>query len=256
MQSEPLTNINMFKTSYAILKYEKFTGFYKGIFANTIINVPIASMVFFIYGETYRYIKKYKLFKNKSSMYFTSGCVAGLSTIPFIVPLELIKCNQQINFRGKTKKENLFFTKAHHIWKKTGIFGFYKGFWVTINRDVFSYGLYFLVFYSINDYYKRNKYDFDSLHQGLVGGLSGMAVWAVNYPFDTIKTIIQTRPIKEKAPTQLQIFRELSNAGGLKEFYRGGTPSLLLSFTFSGFVFLFFEISKNLMMKSYKISSG
>jgi hypothetical protein len=252
MQTEPTTNQNMFQTSGNILRNEKFFGFYKGIFANTIINVPIASMIFFVYGESFRYITKKKFFKKDNINYFIAGCTAGLSTIPFIVPLELIKCNQQINFRGKTKKENRFFSKAHHIWRRSGLLGFYKGFWVTFNRDVFSYGLYFLVFYSINDYYKKHSYDFDAIQQGLVGGLAGMAVWAVNYPFDTVKTIIQTRPIKEKiAQTQLHIFKELYNTGGVREFYRGGSPSLLLSFTFSGFVFVFFELSKKLFVNTY-----
>jgi hypothetical protein len=35
---------NIFKTSMHIYKHEKFLGFYKGIFANTLINVPVSSM--------------------------------------------------------------------------------------------------------------------------------------------------------------------------------------------------------------------
>ncbi len=40
---------NIIKTSLHIYKHERFIGFYKGIFANTLINVPVSSL--------YEYIK-------------------------------------------------------------------------------------------------------------------------------------------------------------------------------------------------------
>ena len=44
MQSDPKFYNNIYKTTFHIYKNEKFSGFYKGIMANTLLNVPVASM--------------------------------------------------------------------------------------------------------------------------------------------------------------------------------------------------------------------
>lgn len=44
MQTDPTFYSNIFKTSLYIYNNEKFFGFYKGIFANTLINVPVSSL--------------------------------------------------------------------------------------------------------------------------------------------------------------------------------------------------------------------
>lgn len=168
------------------------------------------------------------------------------------VPLEMIKCNQQINFQGKTKKENRFIKKTQHIYRKSGIFGFFKGYWATINRDVLSTGLYFYIYYSIKDYHKVNNLDFNSLKKGIAGGLAGLVTWFVTYPFDTVKTIIQTAPLKESPPKQLQIIKDLMQHGGIRELYRGASPALLLSVLFSSLSFVFFEVFKTIFLNKNK----
>lgn len=202
-----------------------------------------------VYGQSQRFFKKKKITKNKHLSYFMSGCMAGLSTLPFVIPLELIKCNQQVNFQGKTKKENRFLKKTQHIYRKTGLMGFYKGSCVTFNRDVFSTGLYFLIYYAFKDYWKRKYFEFDSKQKATAGALSGIAVWVINYPFDTVKTIIQTSPMKSNRENrkQIEVFKELYSQGGVREIYRGASPSLLYSIAFSAFMFVFFEFSKNML---------
>jgi solute carrier family 25 carnitine/acylcarnitine transporter 20/29 len=162
----------------------------------------------------------------------------------------MIKCNQQVNFKGKTKKENRFIKKTQHIYRRHGILGFYKGLCATINRDVLSYGLYFQIYYIIKDYYKKKSWEFTSSAKGLAGAFSGFVVWFITYPFDTIKTIIQTVPIKEnKNIHQKEVFTMLYKQGGIIELYRGATPSLIYSCIFSGFSFIFFEFSNNILNK-------
>lgn len=169
------------------------------------------------------------------------------ATILFIVPLEMIKCNQQINFQGKTKKENRFIMKTKHIYRKGGLYCFYKGCWSTINRDVISTGLYFFIYYYIKDYYRRKKYNFNSVQKAFAGGFSGLVTWFITYPFDTVKTIIQTGPFKESPPKQSQVMKEMMKKGGIAELYRGAWPALFLSVLFSAFNFTFFELSKNIL---------
>ena len=60
-----------------------------------------------------------------------------------------------------------------HILKKKGLFGLYRGFWVTLNRDFFSYGLYFYTFFALKDYFEE-KNKLTSFNIMLAGGLAGM----------------------------------------------------------------------------------
>jgi hypothetical protein len=57
-------------------------------------------------------------------------------------------------------------------FKKRGILGLYKGFWVTFNRDVLSYGLYFMSFYIHRDYLIENNV-YNSFRIMIAGGISG-----------------------------------------------------------------------------------
>ena len=163
----------------------------------------------------------------------------------------MIKCNQQINYLGKTKKENRFFKKAQHIYRKTGVEGFYRGFWATVNRDLISTGVYFYFYYSIKDYLKI-KYKEDEMSsflEGLLGASTGLVTWIFSYPFDTIKTIVQTASLKDKTPTQLLVLKQLRDQGGIKQVYRGASPSLLLSTLTSSLTFLFFEMCKSILFE-------
>ena len=164
------------------------------------------------------------------------------------MPLELIKCNQQINFQGKTKKENRFFQKAQHIYRKQGAFGFFRGSIVTINRDVFSTGLYFSIFYTFKDYYKKKNFEFNSFQKGISGAFSGLICWVVTYPFDTIKTIIQTASFKSKQPKQTDLFKKFYKENGIAGLYIGASPSLIYSLAFSSLMFIFFEIFKKILL--------
>jgi len=115
------------------------------------------------------------------------------------------------------------------------------------NRDVLSNGVYFWIYYAFKDYYKKKNFEFDSFQKGVAGALSGLVCWFITYPLDTVKTIIQTASLNSKSPKQKDVYKELYKKGGILEFYRGSRPSLIYSVGFSALMFVFFEISRNLL---------
>ena len=56
----------------------------------------------------------------------------------------------------------------------------------------------------------------------LAGGLAGVAVDAILYPLDTIKTRLQARPVAAAGGVPLQLPAAVA---GWRSFYRGGTSS-------------------------------
>lgn len=98
---------------------------------------------------------------------FGAGIVAGF----FVNFIENMKINQQNIYKNKmlNRKFNLNF--------------FTKGLSQTLLREGIGYTIYFKTF---NDYYNPILPTF------VAGGLSGVTAWVVIYPFDRVKTLVQS----------------------------------------------------------------
>lgn len=86
-----------------------------------------------------------------------------------MTPLELLKCQQQM----AEEKFISLSERAGYIVRQMGLRGLYRGFWVTFNRDILSYGSYFLTFFAIKDYLQDNN-KLSHINIMLAGGLAGM----------------------------------------------------------------------------------
>jgi hypothetical protein len=83
-------------------------------------------------------------------------------------PFELIKCKQQLNAEQYERTGQT----VRRIVGAKGLAGLYQGFWVTFNRDVLSYGLYFYTYYRLKDTWER-KGKSNAFRLMLAGGISG-----------------------------------------------------------------------------------
>jgi len=95
---------------------------------------------------------------------FGAGIVAGF----FVNFVENTKINQQNIYKGNNKNTKFNLT---------------KGLSQTLCREGIGYTIYFKTF---NDYYNPVLPTF------VAGGLSGVTAWVVIYPFDRVKTLVQS----------------------------------------------------------------
>ena len=79
------------------------------------------------------------------------------------------------------------------IYREAGPLGFYHGYCITWLREVVPFGLYFGSY----EYMKKKFGVSDKertlrsyLSKALAGGLAGIVVWGIGYPFDIVKTEI------------------------------------------------------------------
>lgn len=140
-------------------------------------------------------------------------------------------------------------TIGREIYASQGLLGLYRGFWVTFNRDCFSYGLYFWVFYKLKDFFKARG-TLNDFKLMFAGGLAGVATWGATYPFDTLKTLIQTRLSNqannsEKTLTQFEAYKFLraETASNVTCLFNGVTVSLVRAFIWSAVIFYTNELS-------------
>lgn len=113
------------------------------------------------------------------------GITAGVLSGAIIGPFDYYKIRSQVKSQGIT---NLPLYPM-------------RGFWITIVREVPS-----MVCYFSSYYYFRDK----QLNPFISGGLAGMTSWAASYPFDTLKTRVQTGSNLKQAIQMGNLYNGLS----------------------------------------------
>ena len=161
-------------------------------------------------------------------------------------PAELIKVHQQSLVRSSTSPPHSDLDVIRHIWRAHGLRGFYRGVTATALRDI-GYGAYFAAYEGTLRYWPRphSAHVRGDSREGEVestlathsmaalltaGGMAGIAGWVVTFPFDVVKTRVQStvtagpdNPYRSTWSTVVASYR----AEGLGVFFRGLAPTLI-----------------------------
>lgn len=122
--------------------------------------------------------------------------------------------------------------------------GLYRGEAVTILREAQAYGVWFLAFeWMMNGDAQRNHIRRDEISQVKVasyGGLAGEALWLGSYPFDVIKSKMQSDGLgsDRKYVSMRDCFGKTYQGEGLRGFWKGIGPTLLRAMPVSAGTFV------------------
>jgi len=193
---------------------------------------------------------------------FICGSFAGAVQAIVVCPMEHVKCRLQIQNSPNYKEKMTFrgpFDALHKIVSGHGVQGLYRGFAVTAWREIPAFGLYFAAYDCIKDSVSNvlssrggllgGKNDDSNLHlwaaSSLGGGLSGALTWAIIYPFDVIKTRIQTSPLDTPIEERRMsfVFRHIVQENGWRFFFRGLGVTLLRAFPVNAIIFPVYEVT-------------
>lgn len=199
---------------------------------------------------------------------FMAGALAGTGTSLLSCPFEFTKVYSQIASLANTllqksvseagtakaapiaapPQSTIQTVKA--IYRHNGIMGFYSGYRYQLVRDAAGAGVYYA-------FYEAFKWTCNAVINGdpaesspvsilLAGGMSGVTCWAVIFPFDTIKSLIQKDIVTNtlRRDQGLEPFadrvRKLEFA---KRMYRGLGVSILRTFLVNMVFFGTYEFS-------------
>lgn len=187
---------------------------------------------------------------------FACGSFAGLVQAMIICPTEHVKCRLQVQGKGTGYKGPL--AAARSIASGHGISGLYRGWACTCWREVPAFGLYFSGYDwfkdKINDIFAKRA-GIDASQAGnmehphawaastLSGGITGALTWAVIYPFDVIKTKIQTAPLDAPLTERriLNLTRDIVQKHGVGHLFRGLNITVIRAFPVNGIIFPVYE---------------
>lgn len=111
--------------------------------------------------------------------------------------------------------------------------GLFRGQVVTVLREIQAYGVWFLTFeFLMNEDARRNNVARDTISHYKVatyGGLAGEALWLASYPFDVVKSKMQSDGFgaQQKFSSMTDCFRKTYAAEGFLGFWRGLGPTML-----------------------------
>lgn len=187
---------------------------------------------------------------------FLAGLVSGAAQSIICSPAELIKLRLQMQ-RDPTCLFSFHHTTPQMIYKdpldavkkiyrKDGLFrGIYKGFHITLWREVPGFGVYFFSYDFMCRYLSETQGsvltydDLSPLTLCATGGLSGMFAWFTSYPFDVLKSRLQVDGMfgPERYRGIWDCGRRSYRESGYRVFFRGLNSTLVRAFAVNAATF-------------------
>lgn len=266
-----------FQAFGTILRQERITGLYKGMLSPMLSYAPLNGLLF----SSYHFLKRCQLESDDDEPTIAQVVIAGAGTgtIGSLItcPIEVLKIRQQISLESQLTVRHL----ATEIWRRNGVRGFYRGVTASILRDL-GYGAYFGTYEaSRRMFLKRNatsKYPDESYtidHSSIIaevdssvnqlpwyappiaGALAGVVSWIATFPFDVVKTRVQSvdlglisrpesscsndlvarHPFRSTISTIIQSYQ----TEGPGVFFRGLSPTLIRAIPVNAATFAVFE---------------
>lgn len=194
--------------------------------------------------------------------YFAAGAFAGVANAILSTPIEHVRIRLQSQphersarlYDGPLDCVRKIASQPGGVEGGGGLFrGIYRGSAVTVYREALGYGAWFTAFeYMMNADAARNRVqraDIPAWKVALYGGLAGEALWVASYPFDVVKSKMQTDGFGEgrRYRTMRSCFAETWRAGGIGGFWKGIWPTLFRAMPVSAGTFAVVEMTMRAM---------
>ena len=182
--------------------------------------------------------------------YFASGAFAGVSNSIISGPIEHVRIRLQTQPHGANRLYSGPIDCMRKLSAHEGVLaGLYRGEAVTILREAVAYGTWFMTFeYLMNADVKRNNIERNEISQVKVatyGGLAGEALWLSSYPFDVVKSKMQSDGFgpDKRYQSMRDCFAKTYAQEGVMGFWKGIGPTLLRAMPVSAGTFAVVEMT-------------
>lgn len=196
--------------------------------------------------------KKYANSSLSYTQYYLAGGFAGVTNSVLSGPIEHVRIRLQTQPHGQGRLYSGPWDCIRKLSAREGVLrGLFRGQAVTILRELQAYGMWFLTFeYLMNRDAARNNVPRETISHWKVaafGGVAGEALWLSSYPFDIVKSKMQTDRLggEQVFRNMRDCFRKTWAVEGLAGFWKGIGPTCLRAMpvsagTFAVYVPFFF----------------
>ncbi|KAK5113536.1 hypothetical protein LTR62_003405 [Meristemomyces frigidus] len=251
-----------------ILKNEGAAAFYKGTLTPLIGIGACVSVQFGAFNYARRAFEAQNAAKQNKTIdqldpspqplsygqYYAAGAFAGVANTILSSPIEHIRIRLQTQPHGANRLYSGPLDCITKLSRSPNIpLGLYRGTSVTLIREAQAYGFWFLTFeYLMQNDAKRNRVlrkEIPTWKIAFYGGLAGEMLWITSYPFDVIKSKMQTDGWGEKQryKSMRDAFAQTYKQEGMLGFWRGVGPTLLRALPVSAGTFATVEYTMRLI---------
>ncbi|ADV23383.1 solute carrier family 25 (mitochondrial S-adenosylmethionine transporter), member 26 [Cryptococcus gattii E566] len=250
-----------------------FKGVYRGVGSVGLGSAPGASAFFVTYETLKKQLPKYQVFANNSSLaHMAAASGAEYVSCLIRVPTEVVKSRTQTGAYGHGMSS---LHSAISTMKHEGIRGFYRGFGITLTREIPFTSIQFPLYEYFKSYLSRNYLGGKrptSYEAALCGSVAGGIAAAATTPLDVVKTrvMLEARisasasgaevvgsvlPPEQPSPSVLSFPPRLLNilrTEGPATLFRGWVPRTF-AISMGGAVFLgIYDLASNFGIKEEK----
>lgn len=182
--------------------------------------------------------------------YYAAGAFAGVANSVISGPIEHVRIRLQTQPHGAARLYSGPLDCVRKLVASGGLtHGLYRGEAVTVLREAQAYGVWFLAFeWLMNADAARNgvaRKEIPAWKIALYGGLAGEALWLASYPFDVVKSKMQTDGFgaDQRYRSMRDCFAQTWRAEGMRGFWKGLAPTLLRAMPVSAGTFAVAEMT-------------
>lgn len=258
--------LDCFKQTF---RNEGFLGFYRGISSPIFGAAAETASLFVFYGAMQRVMRNITgVPEDKLSMGTLLGCgaVAGALTSFILTPIELIKCQMQVqalyakphssaSVGSSSHKASLHTVAKPQMGvyelvvdniKTSGVKGLWKGQMGTLLRETGGSAAWFGSYEYVTKFFKKKNHrtECTTTESLLAGASAGMAYNVSLFPADTIKSRMQTESVTNGSSSGKGFFevgREIYQKGGIRALYRGCGITVSRAAPSSAIIFFTYE---------------
>ncbi|KAK9369140.1 mitochondrial carrier domain-containing protein [Lipomyces kononenkoae] len=238
-----------------LIRTEGPFAFYKGTLTPLVGVGACVSVQFGVFEGMKRFYQRQNISTGSSdgltyTQYYVAGSMAGLANSILACPIEHIRIRLQTQTAASPKQFSGPMDVIRKITHSSGIAGIFRGITPTLIREGHGMGVYFLTYeYLVNrDMAKNNiaRTDIPGWRLCVYGGCAGYGVWLSAYPFDVIKSKMQTDSIDPKTrqfSSTIDCARKILQTSGINGFFRGFLPTILRAAPVNASTFYAFELA-------------
>ncbi|KAI0409273.1 mitochondrial carrier domain-containing protein [Xylaria palmicola] len=235
-------------------------AFYKGTLTPLLGIGACVSIQFGAFGYAKRYFEAANAARSPAAaaatardlsygQYYAAGAFAGVANSVISGPIEHVRIRLQTQPHGAARLYAGPLDCLRQLSARGGgvLRGVYRGEAVTVLREAQAYGVWFLAFeWMMTADAARNgvaRADVPAYKVALYGGLAGEALWLGSYPFDVVKSKMQTDGFGPdmRYRSMRDCFAQTWRAEGMRGFWKGIGPTLLRAMPVSAGTFAVVE---------------
>lgn len=231
-------------------------AFYKGTLTPLVGIGACVSVQFGAFGYARRQFETYNLSKSPLStnlsyaQYYGAGAFAGVANAVISGPIEHVRIRLQTQPHGAARLYSGPLDCVRKLAAHEGVLrGLYRGQAVTVLREAQAYGMWFLTFeYLMNADAARNRIarkDIATWKIAFYGGLAGEALWLASYPFDVVKSKMQSDGFgaEQRYKSMTDCARQTWRTTGMGGFWKGILPTMFRAMPVSAGTFAVVEMT-------------